>query len=147
MGRIHSHAWQSVGRAFDLPLALEQTALAGRDADRVERAARSWGWASAETDWRRLVERDDIDLIDIATPGALHVEIALAALAAGKHVLCEKPLANTLAEAQEMAAAAQDAAARGVLSMVGFNYRRTPALALARDLIAQGRLGEIRHIR
>lgn len=147
MGRIHSHAWQSVGRAFDLPLALEQTALAGRDADRVERAARSWGWASAETDWRRLVERDDIDLIDITTPGSLHVEIALAALAAGKHVLCEKPLANTLAEAERMTAAAESAAQHGIQSMVGFNYRRTPALSLARDMVAEGRLGEIRHVR
>ncbi|WP_034261608.1 Gfo/Idh/MocA family protein [Actinospica robiniae] len=147
MGRIHSHAWQTVSRAFDLPLDLEQTALAGRDADRVERAARSWGWASAETDWRRLVERDDIDLIDITTPGALHVEIALAALAAGKHVLCEKPLANTLAEAERMTAAAESAARQGIRSMVGFNYRRTPALSLARDMVAEGRLGEIRHVR
>lgn len=147
MGRIHSQAWQSVGRAFDLPLTPEPTAIAGRDADRVERAARSWGWASTETDWRRLVERDDIDLIDITTPGALHVEIALAALAAGKHVLCEKPLANTLAEAERMTAAAESAARQGIVSMVGFNYRRTPALALARGMVAEGRLGEIRHVR
>lgn len=147
MGRIHSHAWQSVGRAFDLPLAPEPAAIAGRNADRVARAARSWGWASYETDWRRLVEREDIDLIDIATPGALHAEIALAALAAGKHVLCEKPLANTLSEARQMAAAAQAAALRGVASMVGFNYRRAPALALARDMVAEGRLGELRHVR
>lgn len=147
MGRIHSHAWQSVGRAFDLPLTPEPTAIAGRDAERVGRAARNWGWASFETDWRRLVERDDIDLIDITTPGALHVEIALAALAAGKHVLCEKPLANTLGEAERMTAAAQCAARQGIVSMVGFNYRRAPALALARDMVAEGRLGEIRHAR
>jgi len=153
MGRMHSLAWQAVGRAVgppatpELPLRPELTALAGRNAAAVEQAARAWGWQSWTDDWRTLIERDDIDVVDITTPGALHAEIAVAALAAGKHVLCEKPLANTLAEAQEMAAAAQDAAARGVLSMVGFNYRRTPALALARDLVAQGRLGEIRHIR
>jgi predicted dehydrogenase len=147
MGRMHSLAWQAVGRAVELPLLPELTALAGRDGAAVERAARAWGWQSWTDDWRSLVERDDIDIVDITTPGALHAEIALAALAAGKHVLCEKPLANTLAEAREMMAAARDAAARGVLSMVGFNYRRTPALALARDLVAQGRVGEIRHVR
>jgi predicted dehydrogenase len=147
MGRIHSHAWHSVGRAFDLPLAPEPTAIAGRDAERVARSARDWGWASYETDWRRLVERDDIDLIDITTPGSLHAEIASAALAAGKHVLCEKPLANTVAEARRMAAAARAAADHGIQSMVGFNYRRTPALSLARDMVAEGRLGEIRHVR
>jgi predicted dehydrogenase len=147
MGRMHSLAWQAVGRAVDLPLVPEPTAIAGRDADSVERAARAWGWQSWTDDWRTLVERDDIDVVDITTPGALHAEIALAALAAGKHVLCEKPLANTLAEARTMAVAAEEAATRGVLSMVGFNYRRTPALALARDLVAQGRLGEIRHVR
>ena len=147
MGRIHSLAWQAVGRVCEVARVPELTAIAGRDAERVSRAAASWGWQNVETDWRRLVERDDIDLVDITTPGALHAEIALAALAAGKHVLCEKPLANTLAEAQAMAAAADSAAARGIQSMVGFNYRRVPALALAHDLVAQGRLGEIRHIR
>lgn len=147
MGRMHSLAWQSVGRAADVPLLPEPTALAGRDAGSVEHAARAWGWQSWTDDWRTLVERDDIDVVDITTPGALHAEIALAALAAGKHVLCEKPLANTLAEARAMTAAAEEAASHGVLSMVGFNYRRTPALALARDLVAQGRLGEIRHVR
>jgi len=147
MGRMHSLAWQTVGRAVEVPLVPELTALAGRDASAAARAARAWGWQSSSDDWRTLVERDDIDVVDITTPGALHAEIALAALAAGKHVLCEKPLANTLAEARAMTAAADEAAARGVLSMVGFNYRRTPALALARELVAQGRLGEIRHVR
>ena len=147
MGRMHSLAWQTVGRAVELPLVPELTAIAGRDAGAVAQAARAWGWQSWTDDWRTLVERDDIDVVDITTPGALHAEIALAALAAGKHVLCEKPLANTLDEAREMTAAAEDAAARGVLSMVGFNYRRTPALAVARDLVAQGRVGDVRHIR
>ncbi|MEY9928978.1 putative dehydrogenase [Catenulispora sp. GP43] len=147
MGRMHSLAWQTVGRAVEVPLVPELTAIAGRDAGSVARAARAWGWQSWTDDWRTLVDRDDIDVVDITTPGALHAEIALAALAAGKHVLCEKPLANTLAEARQMTAAAEEAATRGVLSMVGFNYRRTPALALARDLVAQGRLGELRHVR
>jgi predicted dehydrogenase len=147
MGRMHSLAWQAVGRAVDVPLVPELTAIAGRDAAAVAKAARAWGWKSSTDDWRALVERDDIDVVDITTPGALHAEIALAALAAGKHVLCEKPLANTLVQARAMTAAANDAAARGVQSMVGFNYRRTPALAVARDLVAQGRVGEIRHVR
>ena len=94
-----------------------------------------------------LLERDDIDLVDICTPGDTHAEIAIAALEAGKHVLCEKPLANTVAEAEAMAAAAERAAGRGVRSMVGFTYRRVPAIALARQLVAEGRIGEIRHVR
>jgi predicted dehydrogenase len=147
MGRMHSLAWQTVGRAIDVPLRPELTAIAGRDGQAAARAARAGGWQSSTDDWRALIERDDIDLVDITTPGGLHAEITLAALAAGKHVLCEKPLANTLAEARAMTDAAEEAAARGVLSMVGFNYRRTPALALARDLVAAGRLGRIRHIR
>ncbi|MEU8280468.1 Gfo/Idh/MocA family oxidoreductase, partial [Microbispora bryophytorum] len=100
-----------------------------------------------ETDWKRLVERDDVQIVDICTPGDSHAEIAIAALAAGKHVLCEKPLANTVAEAEAMAAAAKEAAARGVRSMVAFNYRRVPAVALARRFVEEGRLGEIRHVR
>jgi predicted dehydrogenase len=99
------------------------------------------------TDWRRVVEREDIDVVDICTPGDTHREIALAALEAGKHVLCEKPLANTVAEAEEMAAAAATATERGVLSSVGFNYRRTPALALARQVVSEGRLGRLHHVR
>ena len=108
---------------------------------------RKLGWESYETDWRALIEREDIDLIDICTPGNTHAEIAIAALEAGKHVLCEKPLANSVAEAERMAAAAEAAAARGVYSMCGFSYRRTPALALARRMVAEGRLGQIRHVR
>jgi predicted dehydrogenase len=147
MGAAHSQAWRTAPRFFDLPLAAELTAIAGRNADGVRAAAAKMGWASYETDWRRLIERDDIDLIDICTPGNTHAEIAIAALEAGKHVLCEKPLANSVAEAERMAAAAQAAAARGVYSMCGFSYRRTPALALARRMVAEGRLGRIRHVR
>jgi predicted dehydrogenase len=147
MGAAHSHAWRTAPRFFDLPLAPELTAVAGRNPNGVKAAAAKYGWASTETDWRRLIERDDIDLIDICTPGNTHAEIAIAALEAGKHVLCEKPLANSVEEAAKMTAVAQAAAERGVLSMCGFSYRRTPALALAKRMVEEGRLGKIRHVR
>ncbi|MFF2843015.1 Gfo/Idh/MocA family protein [Paenarthrobacter sp. NPDC057981] len=147
MGAAHSHAWRTAPRFFDLPRTPELTAVAGRNPEGVKAAADKYGWASTETDWRRLIERDDIDLIDICTPGNTHAEIAIAALEAGKHVLCEKPLANSVEEAAKMTAVAQAAAERGVLSMCGFSYRRTPALALAKRMVEEGRLGEIRHVR
>ncbi|HEX2312106.1 MAG TPA: Gfo/Idh/MocA family oxidoreductase [Thermomonospora sp.] len=147
MGRVHSQAWRSVRAFFDVPYTPVMAALAGRDRDRVRAAADRLGWASAETDWKALLRRDDVHLIDVCTPGDTHAEIAVAALEAGKHVLCEKPLANTVAEAEAMAAAAERAAARGVRAMVAFNYRRVPAVALARRLVADGRLGTVRHIR
>jgi predicted dehydrogenase len=145
MGRAHSHAWRNVARVFDVPLEPSMACICGRSSDAVAEAASKLGWASSETDWRRVVERDDIALIDISTPGDSHAEIAIASLEAGKHVLCEKPLANTLEEAEAMAAAA--ARAPGVRAMVAFNYRRVPAIELARRLIADGRLGVIRHVR
>jgi predicted dehydrogenase len=147
MGRVHSQAWRNVRAFFDVPCTPSLTALAGRDRDRASAAARRLGWASVETDWKVLLRRDDIQVIDICTPGDSHCEIAIAALDAGKHVLCEKPLANTVDEAVAMAAAAGRAATRGIRSMVAFNYRRVPAIALARQLVADGRLGTIRHIR
>ncbi|MET4542043.1 putative dehydrogenase [Arthrobacter bambusae] len=147
MGAAHSHAWRTAPRFFDLPLTPELTAVAGRNEAGVRAAASKFGWDSAETDWRRLIEREDIDLIDICTPGNTHAEIAIAALEAGKHVLCEKPLANSVEEAEKMTAVAQAAAGRGVLSMCGFSYRRTPALALAKRMVDDGRLGSIRHVR
>lgn len=147
MGAAHSHAWRTAPRFFDLPLQPQLTAVAGRNADGVRAAAGKLGWESAESDWRRLIERDDIDLIDICTPGDTHAEIAVAALEAGKHVLCEKPLANSVNEAQRMTAAAEAAAKRGVFAMCGFSYRRTPALALAKRMVEEGRLGTIRHVR
>ena len=147
MGAAHSQGWRNAHRFFDLPATPELTVLCGRNADAAAGAARKLGWESWVTDWHEAVERDDVDVVDICTPGDSHKEIALAALAAGKHVLCEKPLANTVAEAEEMAAAARSAADRGVLSMVGFSYRRTPALALARRLVAEGRLGRLHHFR
>jgi predicted dehydrogenase len=147
MGRAHSLAWNAVGRVFDLPLRPRLAAICGRDRAAAEAAAARLGWAAAETDWRALIARDDVDLVDIAAPGDLHAPIAIAALEAGKHVLCEKPLANTLAEAEAMKAAADAAYPRGARAMVGFNYRRVPALALARRLVEQGRIGPLRHVR
>lgn len=147
MGAAHSQAWRSAGRFFDLPLAPEMVALCGRDGDAVAAAAKKLGWASTEADWKQLIRREDIDLVDVCTPGESHAEIAIAALEAGKHVFCEKPLANTVSEGKSMAAAAAQASAKGVRSMVAFNYRRVPALALAKRLVEQGRLGTIRHVR
>ena len=147
MGAAHSHAWRTAPHFFDLPLHPRLRALCGRDQARVAEAAQRLGWESTETDWTRLLARSDIDLIDVCTPGDTHAEIAIAALRAGKHVLCEKPLANSVAEAQAMADAADLAAANGVRAMVGFTYRRVPAVALARRLVEQGRLGDIRHVR
>jgi predicted dehydrogenase len=147
MGAAHSQAWRTAPHFFDLPLRPELTVLAGRDRARATDAAERLGWASVETDWRRVLERDDVGLVDVCTPGDTHAEIAIAALAAGKHVLCEKPLANTVPEAEAMAEAAAAAAARGVRSMVGFTYRRVPAIGLARRLVAEGRIGQVRHVR
>lgn len=147
MGRMHSHAWRTAPRFFELSPAPEAVLLAGSDADRTAAAAAEFGIPESSADWRSAINRDDIDIVDICTPGHTHAEIALAALAAGKHVLCEKPLANDVADADRMADAAAAAAERGVVSMCGFSYRRTPALALAKKLIDDGRLGRIRHVR
>jgi predicted dehydrogenase len=147
MGRAHSQAWRTVDHFFDLPVAPRMAAICGRDRAGVAAAAERLGWSAWETDWKRLVDRDDVELVDVCTPGSSHAEISIAALEAGKHVLCEKPLANTVEEARAMASAAERAAARGVRAMVGFNFRRVPAVALARQLIADGRLGTIRHVR
>jgi predicted dehydrogenase len=146
MGKAHSQAWRNVAAYFDVP-AVEQRVLVGRDAAQVTETAARYGWAETATDWREVIGRDDIHIVDVCAPGWLHAEIAIAALAAGKHVLMEKPLANSLAESEAMVAAAQAARARGVQSMVGFNYRRVPALAYARQLIADGRLGTVRQVR
>ncbi|MFF3328044.1 Gfo/Idh/MocA family protein [Streptomyces sp. NPDC002888] len=147
MGAAHSQGWRTAGHVFDLPRRPVLAAICGRDAAAVRAAADRHGWAAAETDWRALIARDDIDVVDICTPGDSHAEIALAALEAGKHVLCEKPLANTVEEAESMTHAAEEAYGRGQLAMVGFNYRRVPATALARRMVAEGRLGTLRHVR
>lgn len=147
MGQAHSQAWRNVHRFFDVPVVPRMAALCGRDLDRATAAASRMGWSAVETDWRELVRRDDVHLVDVCTPGDSHAEIALTALASGKHVLCEKPLSNSVAEAEEMTAAAERAQADGVIAMVGFNYRRVPAIAFARELVAAGRIGRIHHVR
>ena len=144
MGRAHSNAYRQVARFFDVDPAPRMAAICGRDEAGVREAADDLGWESYETDYRKLVARDDVRLVDVVTPGNTHREIVLTALEAGKHVICEKPLANTLSEAREMLTAARNA---GTVNMVCFNYRRAPAVQLARNLVAEGRLGEIRHWR
>src|SRR3954447_15081255 len=152
MGAAHSQAWRSAPRFFDLPLDPQLNVLCGRNAEAVRAAATKLGWKETETDWRKLLDRDDVQLIDVCTPGDSHAEIAIAALEAGKHVLCEKPLSKTVADAEATTAEAVAAAAEapkdtGIRSMVGFTYRRVPAIGLARKLVAEGKLGTIRHVR
>jgi predicted dehydrogenase len=147
MGKAHSNAWRNVGAFYPETPTVRQQVLVGRDAGAVKESAARYGWAESATDWTSVIARDDIDIVDICTPGDTHSEIALAALAAGKHVLVEKPLANSVAESEQMVAAAAAAAERGVQAMIGFNYRRVPALALARELIDRGRIGVVRQVR
>ena len=144
MGRAHSNAYRQLPRFFDVDPSPRMAAICGRDKAGVKEAAESLGWESYETDYRRLIARDDVGLVDVVTPGNTHREIVLAALEAGKHVICEKPLANTLAEAEEMLLAAREA---GTINTVCFNYRRAPAVQLAKKLVEEGRLGTIRHWR
>ena len=144
MGVAHSQAWRNAPRFFDLPVAVDMAVVAGRNEEAVRAAAATLGWRDVETDWKALVHRDDVDLVDVCTPGDTHADIAIAALRAGKHVLCEKPLANSVAEAEAMVAAAEQAPG---VAMVGFTYRRVPAIQLARRLVADGRIGTVRHVR
>jgi len=144
MGKAHSHAYKDVGMFFDLDADLALKAICGRDEQGVRAAAEKFGWESYETDWRKLVARKDIDFIDINAPSDAHKEIALAAIAAGKHVFCEKPLALNLADGREMLEAAEKA---GVKHAVCFNYRFLPAVQLAKQLIDAGKIGEIHHYR
>ncbi|WP_250892879.1 Gfo/Idh/MocA family protein [Curtobacterium aurantiacum] len=147
MGAAHSQAWRTAPRFFDLGAEPEMAVIVGRDPERTEAARVQYGWQAASTDWRAVVADPDIDVVDIVSPGSSHVEIAIAALQAGKHVLCEKPLANTVAEAEAMTAAADAARAQGVRAMVGFSYRRVPAIAFARQLVQDGRIGTVRQVR
>jgi predicted dehydrogenase len=147
MGAAHSQGWRVAPRFFDLDAEPVMATIVGRDAERVEAARSRFGWQRSDTDWRSVIDDPDIDVVDICSPGSSHAEIAIAALDAGKHVLCEKPLANTVEEAEAMVAAAQRAAARGVRSMVGFSYRRVPAIGFARRLVQEGRIGLIRQVR
>ncbi|WP_234986561.1 Gfo/Idh/MocA family protein [Demequina sp. NBRC 110055] len=147
MGAAHSQGWRTAPRFFDLPATPEMAVMVGRDPNKNAQLASTWGWTEASEDFAATIARDDIDIVDIVTPGHLHCDMAIAALEAGKHVLCEKPLANTVEEARRMAAAAAAAAERGVFAMVGFTYRRIPAAAFARDLVARGAVGTIRQVR
>src|SRR5918999_5723434 len=131
MGRTHSNAFLQAPRYFDLPYRPVLKAVAARNADRVKAFAANWGYESYETDWRKLVDRKDIDLIDIASPNDTHHEIALAAAKAGKMVMCEKPLGRSARESEEMVAAVESA---GVPNTVWYNYRRVPAVTMIKHL-------------
>ena len=144
MGRAHGHGYHTVHSIFPDAPKPRMKVICGRDRAGAEAMAQRFGWEEVSTDWKEVVRRKDIDAVDISTPGDLHAPIAIAAAEAGKHILCEKPLANTLAEAQAMTEAVRKA---GVVHAVQFNYRRVPALVLARQIIDEGRLGTIRHFR
>ncbi|WP_100404907.1 Gfo/Idh/MocA family protein [Bacillus solitudinis] len=144
MGKAHSHAYRDLSMFFPKSIHPEMKVICGRNETGVAEAAKQFGWEEYTTDWRSLINRDDIDLIDINAPSDAHKSIAIAAAQAGKHLFCEKPLALTLADSREMLAAAEKA---GIKHMVGFNYRFTPAVMLAKKLIDEGRLGEIYHYR
>jgi predicted dehydrogenase len=144
MGRTHSNAFHQAPRYFDLPYRPVLKAVAARNEERVKKFAANWGYESYETDWRKLVERKDIDVIDIASPNDTHQEIAIAAARAGKMVMCEKPLGRTAAEAEAMVAAVESA---GVPNTVWYNYRRVPAVSLIKQLLDEGKLGRIFHYR
>jgi predicted dehydrogenase len=144
MGKAHSNAYRQVDKYFDINVKPVMKALCGRDKIAAERAAAQFGWESVETDWRKLVARPDIDVVDISTGNDTHADIAIAAAKAGKHVFCEKPLAMNVAQAKGMVAAVQKA---GVKHMICFNYRCAPAVSYAKQLISEGKLGEIYHWR
>jgi len=144
MGRAHSNAFLQVSRFFDVPYIPVLQAVCARSPDRVKAFADKWGYASVETDWRKLIERKDIDVVDIASPNDTHAEIAIAAAKAGKMVLCEKPLGRNAAESKAMTEAAESAR---ISNMVWYNYRRVPAVMLLKDLLEEGRFGKIFHYR
>jgi len=144
MGRTHSNAWRQVGKFFDLPFEPVLKVVCGRNESELAKAATTLGFEEHSTAWQEVIARKDIDVIDVCTPGDSHLPVVLAAAEAKKTVLCEKPLANTLPEAERMLDAVKRA---GVLHMICHNYRRVPAVALAKELIASGKLGKIRHFR
>ena len=144
MGKAHSNAWKNVTNFFDVPIKPVLKVACGRDEKAVKAFADNWGWEEVETDWKKVIERDDIDIVDISTPPALHAPIALAAAKAGKHIFCEKPIALTSAEALQMYEAAEKA---GVVHYLNHNYRRCPAVMLAKEMIDAGKLGQIYHWR
>lgn len=144
MGKAHSNAYRQVGRFFDLPYEVGMRTLCGRTEGAVRAAADKFGWERVETDWRSVIDDPEIHIVDVSTPGDSHCEIAVAAAQAGKIVFCEKPIGNTLDEAETM----RDAVAKaGVPNAVFHNYRKAPAVALAKQLIEEGKLGTLHHIR
>ena len=147
MGRAHSNAWMSAPRFFNLPLVVNMRAVAGTKVQDVAEFSQRWGWQCCSDEWQDLVTDPQIDLIDNCTPNHVHAEVSIAALAAGKHVACEKPLAGTLDDARRMRDAAKKAAAKGIKTFVWFNYRRCPAVAFAHQLVKEGKLGRIFHVR
>ncbi|HAF12185.1 MAG TPA: dehydrogenase [Blastocatellia bacterium] len=144
MGRAHSNAWRQVRSFFDVPYEPVLKVICGRNEGELIKAANKFGWQEHSTSWEEVVGREDIDVVDICAPGNMHLPIALAAAASKKIIFCEKPLANTVAEAKQMLEAAR---ANGCVHMLCHNYRRAPAVALARELLGAGRIGEIYHYR
>ncbi len=144
MGRSHSNAWAQVRKFFPVPLMPVMHTVFGQEVENPQLFAENWGWQNAATDWEAVVRSPEVGLVDVVTPNYAHAPVAKAAIAAGKHVSCEKPIAGTLADAREMVQAAKSA---GIKTFVWFNYRRCPAVALAHQLVQTGRLGDIRHVR
>ena len=144
MGRAHSNAYNRVGDFFDTEYTPVLKAACARNAENVQAFADNWGYESIETDWRKMIARDDIDAVDICVPNNLHKEMAIACAEAGKTILCEKPLAMNGEEGEEMCQAVEKA---GVPNIVWYNYRRIPAVTLAKNLIDEGKLGRVFHYR
>src|SRR6188768_2713835 len=145
MGRTHSNAFLKVGKFFgDLPVLPVMHTIVGRNREELEQFQRQWGWQKSSTDWKSAVTSAEVGLVDIGTPNDVHAEQSIAALEAGKHVACEKPLAGTLADAKQMVAAAKKAKGK---TFVWYNYRRVPAVALAHQFVREGKLGRIYHVR
>ena len=144
MGRTHSNAFRQAPKFFDLPIEPVLKTVCARNGEKAAAFAKQWGYESSGTDWKKLVDSKDIDLIDIASPNDTHAEVAIAAAKAGKIVMCEKPLGRNPGESEAMVKAVEDA---GVANMVWYNYRRVPAVTLAKQLIDEGRLGRIFHYR
>ena len=144
MGKAHSNGWSQASRFFDLPAKPVLKVACGRDAKQLGEFAERWGWEQTESDWKKMVHRDDVDIVDISAPDYVHHEIAMEAARAGKHIFCEKPLAMTSAQAREMYELAEK---KGITHYVNHNYRRLPAIRLARKLIDEGRVGTIYHWR
>jgi len=144
MGKAHSNAWKNVANFFDVPIKPVMKVACGRDVESLQAFADNWGWEEIETDWKKVIEREDIDIVDICAPPNLHAPIAIAAAKAGKHIFCEKPISLNSDEALEMYEAAKEA---GVVNYLNHNYRRCPAVMLTKQMIDEGKLGEIYHWR